>query len=67
VRDAPFVVDDVHVVRATDLGWTCEIGGRTVFIGRLQIVPGTTVPGVGERGPITLTTTAARDLALTGR
>ena len=65
MRDAaPFVIDDVRVVRQTDLGWTCQIAGRTVFVGRLQTVPGTSVPGVGERGRLTLTTAAARDLGL---
>ena len=64
MRDAPFVLDDVHVVRETDLGWTCEIRGRTIFVGRLQTIPGTTVPRVGDRGRVTLTTAAARDLGL---
>lgn len=62
--DAPFVLDDVRVVRETDLGWTCEIQSRTIFVGRLQIVAGTTVPRVGERGRITLTAAAARDLGV---
>jgi hypothetical protein len=57
-------LDDVRVVRATDLGWTCEVHGRSVFVGRLQTVAGTSVPGVGQRGPITLTAAAARDLGL---
>jgi hypothetical protein len=61
---APFVVDDVRVVRHTDLGWTCEIGGRTIFVGRLQIVAGSSVPRVGDRGRLTLTRAAARDLGL---
>jgi hypothetical protein len=64
VREVPFVLDDVRVVRETDLGWTCDIGGRTVFVGRLQTVPGTTVPSVGERGRLTLSASAARDLGL---
>ena len=64
MRDAPFVIDHVRVVRQTDLGWTCEIRGRTVFIGRLQIVPGSSLPPVGGEGRLTLTAAAARDLGL---
>ena len=65
MRDTPlFVVDHVRVVRETDLGWTCEIRGRTVFIGRLQVVSGSGVPPVGAPGRVTLTPAAARDLGL---
>jgi hypothetical protein len=64
VRDVPFVIDHVRVVRQTDLGWTCEIRGRTVFIGRLQVVPGSAVPEAGRDGQVTLTAAAARDLGL---
>jgi len=50
---------DVLVERRSDAGWFCEIEGRTVLVGRDQVAPGTMMPGEGQRGPVTLTTTAA--------
>ena len=61
------IVDDVLVVRQTDLGWLCEIESRPTFLGKLQIVPGSRVPNEGQRGPITLTLAAAIDLGLSRR
>jgi hypothetical protein len=57
-------VPDVLIVRRTDFGWLCEIARQAVFLGTLQIAPGTLVPVDGERGPVTLTLSAARDLGL---
>jgi hypothetical protein len=58
------IVDEVLIVRQTDFGWFCEIDGAPLFVGRLQIPPGTEVPPVGQRGSLTLTVNAARDLGL---
>ncbi len=57
-------VEDVLVVRRTAFGWFCEIGDDLLFLGSLQIAPGTSMPGDGERGRVTLTMDAARDLGL---
>jgi hypothetical protein len=61
------IVDDVLVVRQTDLGWLCEIESRPTFLGTLQVAPGTSMPREGQRGPITLTLAAALDLGLSRR
>ena len=56
--------EDVLVLKRSEDGWHCEIRGRRVFVGQLQIAPGTSVPSQGTRGPLTLTAAAAQDLAL---
>lgn len=61
------IVDDVLIVRRTDLGWLCEIESRPTFLGKLQIAPGSRVPNEGQRGPVTLTLAAAIDLGLSRR
>jgi hypothetical protein len=61
------IVDDVLVVRATELGWLCEIERRPTFLGKLQVAPGTRVPREGQRGPVTVTLAAAVDLGLSRR
>jgi hypothetical protein len=52
---APTTFFDVLVVRRSDAGWFCEISDRPVFVGQLQLEPGTSVPSEGQRGTITLT------------
>jgi hypothetical protein len=64
---ATVVIDDVLIIRATDLGWLCEIDGERIFVGRLQVAPGTTVPPVGGRGLLALTPSGAHDLGLAHR
>jgi hypothetical protein len=61
------IVDDVLVVRQTDLGWLCEIESRPTFLGKLQVAPGTRVPHEGQRGSVTVTLAAAVDLGLSRR
>jgi hypothetical protein len=61
--DGPVIVE-VLVVERRDTGWLCEIDHRVTFIGKLQLVPGTSVPGEGHRGVIHITGAAARDLGL---
>ena len=56
--------DDVLVVQRSESGLQCEIRGRRLFIGQLQIAPGTAVPAEGHRGPLTLTAAAAQDLGI---
>ncbi len=60
----PHVVRDVLVLRAGDFGWLCQIRDRQVFIGRLEVEPGTRVPRAGRRGPVTLAADAVRHLAV---
>jgi len=60
-----FTLDDVLVIRQSDLGWLCDIGGRPTFLGRLQVPPGFSMPPEGQRGTIALTMVAATDLGLT--
>ena len=56
--------EDVLVVQRSETGWQCEIRGRLLFVGQLQIARGTFVPSEGTRGPLTLTAAAAQDLGL---
>jgi hypothetical protein len=56
--------DDVLIVQRSETGWHCEIHGRRVFVGQVQIAPGTFVPAEGTRGALTLTAAAAQDLGL---
>lgn len=56
--------EDVLVLQRAETGWHCEIRGRRLFVGQLQIAPGTSVPGEGQRGPMTLTAAAAEDLGI---
>jgi hypothetical protein len=64
MEDATVIVDNVLIVRASDLGWLCEIDGERVFVGRLQVAPGAAMPAVGARGPVSLTVSGAYDLGL---
>lgn len=58
------IVVDVLVIERRDTGWLCEIDHRPMFIAKLQIAPGTSVPGEGQRGTVRLTAAAAQDLGL---
>jgi hypothetical protein len=59
---APFILVDVFVLHETDLGWFCEIEDRQIFVARLQVAPGTSVPAEGERGTLTIAPHAVRDV-----
>ncbi len=58
----PYTSTDVLVLHATDVGWLCEIEDRRVFVGKLQIEPGTKVPSEGHRGPLTIRAQAINDI-----
>ena len=62
--DSIVTVPDVLVIHETALGVLCEVSGRPTFVGRLQLAIGAMVPHPGERGPLTLTRAAARELGL---
>ncbi len=53
---------DVLVLHRTGTGWLCEIEGRRVFIGQLQVEPGELMPGEGQRGPIVIAAHAVADV-----
>ena len=62
--DAVAAVTEVEVVRRSNFGWQCMIGGRPVFVASLQVARGFMMPGDGERGTVMLTQSAVRDLAI---
>ena len=62
VTSTTFVVDDVHVIRKLELGWLCEIEGKPCFVGKLQVVPGSSMPPEGKRGPMNIIASALQDL-----
>ena len=64
VTPTTFVVDDVHVIRKLDLGWLCEIEGKPRFVGKRQVVPGSSMPPEGKRGPMNVVASALQDLRL---
>jgi hypothetical protein len=59
---APVVFPDVLVLHWTDVGWLCEIEDRPVFVASLHVEPGTTMPGEGHRGPVTIAAFAVEDI-----
>jgi hypothetical protein len=64
VTSTTFVVDNVHVIRKLELGWFCEIEGKPCFVGKLQVVPGSSMPLEGKRGPMNIVASALQDLGL---
>lgn len=58
----PVVFPDVLVLHHNDMGWLCQFEGRPVFVVRLQVEPGTTMPADGERGPVTIAAVAVGDV-----
>ena len=62
--DDVVLVEDVVVVRRSDLGWYCTIQGRPVFIAALQVAPGFMMPAEGYRSPIEIRAAALQDLDL---
>ena len=60
----PVTIPDVEVLADTGLGYRVRVDGRELFIGRLQLPPGTWPPAVGYRGSLVLLPSAAWDLGL---
>jgi hypothetical protein len=48
------VYDDVHVIADSGLALRCSIDGREVWVGTLQMQPGSTPTGVGACGRLVL-------------
>lgn len=57
-------IDDVEVVKDTDLTLICFIRGRRVMVPRLQIDPRSTVRRVGDRGTLVVPRWLAQDLGI---
>jgi hypothetical protein len=58
------VLDGVRVVADNGLALKCVIDRREVWVGRLQILPGSTVRAVGDFGRLVIPTWLADDLGL---
>ena len=56
--------DNVHVLATGDLLMMCQIGDQIVKVSMLQILPGTTISGHGDRGRLVLSRAAAIKLGL---
>jgi hypothetical protein len=56
------VIPDVLVTHKGETGFVAEVEGRRVFFGAAQVQPGTTVPDVGHRGPVTVRVEALHDV-----
>ena len=65
-RDAHHVCEDVQVLSATGMTMRCQLQGKVVMVGRLQIMAGTTVALEGDVGRLVLPRWAVQDLGLTG-
>jgi hypothetical protein len=63
----PVTIPDVEVLADTGLGYRVRVGGREVFVGRLQLSPGRLPPPVGFCGSLVILRSAAWDLGLLPR
>ena len=52
--DTPVTFEDVEIIEADGLGFTCRIGNERVFVGKYVPVDGTTVYRKGDRGTLAL-------------
>ena len=59
MSNAPIVYRNVLVLHRAESGWLCEIEHRSVFIEQRDVVPGTSMPGEGLRGPVSVVAAAA--------
>jgi hypothetical protein len=64
---SPHTFANVLVLQRTNVGWLCEIEHRPVFVGQLQVQPGTSVPRQGQRGPLTIRAESVADFRETLR
>ena len=62
--ETPITFEDVEVLRADTLTFRCRVRGQTVTVGRLQILPGTTLMRAGDRGRLVMPRWAAEELGL---
>lgn len=62
--ETPITFEDVEVVGASSLTLKCRVQGRMVTVGRLQVLPASTVTNVGDRGRLVLPRWAVQDLGL---
>jgi hypothetical protein len=64
MREPVIVYEDVEVLEHDGSGFTCRIGGRTVFVGKYVPVDGTTVGYRGDRGTLTIPRSFAEEQKL---
>lgn len=62
MTNGPVVFPDVLVLHQTDTGWLCDIEDRHIFVGQLQVEPGTKMPGEGFRGSVAIAAQAVEDI-----
>lgn len=63
--ETPITFTDVEVVACSDLTMRCRVQGKVVIVGRMQVLPGTTLTAEGDRGTLVIPRWAAQDLGLT--
>jgi hypothetical protein len=54
VPETAVLYDDVEVLEADGLGFTCQIGKERVFVGKYVPIEGTTIHRKGDRGTLAL-------------
>lgn len=52
--ETPITFEQVEVLSRTDLGMSCQIDGRRVYVGTAVPLAGTTIRLSGERGRLVL-------------
>ena len=60
------VLDDVRVLADSGMALKCHARGREVWIGKLQILPGSTVHAAGDYGRLVIPLWLASELGLDG-
>ena len=62
--DDDVVFDGVRVLADNGMSLKCQIGRREVWVGRLQVLPGSNVRAVGDFGRLVMPAWLAKDLSL---
>lgn len=63
--ETPITFANVTVSDATALSLRCTLQGKIVHVGRLQMLPGSTISQAGDVGTLILPRWAVQDLGLT--
>lgn len=63
--ETPIAFSDVEVLSASGMTMRCRVQGKVVVVGRLQMLPGTTVRQHGDCGTLVIPRWAVHDLGLT--
>jgi hypothetical protein len=62
--ETPITFEDVEVLGVSSLTLKCRVQGTMVTVGRPQVLSGSTVTNVGDRGRLVLPRWAVQDLGL---